>query len=102
VPVDQRWDVLAGLVAHGEDAGDQNQPMMVWYAVEPLVERDMTRALGLAFDSKFPRLVSFAVQRIAAIGTQDALRVLTERLGRTDNPVHQAELLAGITQIVKK
>ena len=102
VPAAKRWDVMAGLVAHGEDAADQNQPLMVWYAAEPLAELDMARALTLSVESKLPNLFSFTVQRIASIRTQEALRVLTERLGRTENPAQQTELVDGINQIVKK
>jgi hypothetical protein len=102
VPAAKRWDVIAGLVAHGEDAADQNQPLMVWYAAEPLAELDMARALTLSLESKLPGLFSFTVQRIASIRTQDALRVLAERLGRTENPAQQTELVDGINQIVKK
>src|SRR5262245_41891902 len=102
VPVEQRWDVLAGLVARGDDGGDQNQPLMVWYAAEPAVPLDMPRALGMAADSKLPKLFSFTVQRIAAVGTQDALRVLSDRLGRTEDAAQQRDLVDGINQIVKK
>jgi hypothetical protein len=83
VSAEKRWDVLAGLLANADDATDQNLPWMVWYAAEPVVALDMSRALGAALDSKLPRLFAFTVQRIAAIGTQEALRVLTDRLGRT-------------------
>ena len=75
---------------------------MVWYAAEPVVALDMSRALGAAFDSKLPRLFAFTVQRIAAIGTQEALRVLTDRLGRTEDAAQQKELLSGISKIVNK
>jgi putative membrane-bound dehydrogenase-like protein len=102
VPPAKRWDIVAALAGHAEDADDLNQPLMVWYAAEPLAEVDMSRALALALESKLPRLFSFTVQRIAAIRTQDALRALTERLGRTENPSQQTELLDGISQIVKK
>jgi hypothetical protein len=102
VPVANRWDVVEGLVAHGEDAADQNQPLMVWYAAEPLADLDMVRAMTLSLESKLPRLFSFTVQRIASIRTQDALRVLTDRLGRTEDPAQQADLLDGISLIVKK
>ena len=102
VSVDKRWDVLAGLLANGDDAADQNLPLMVWYAAEPVVALDMARALGAAFDSKLPRLFEFTVQRIAAIGTQEALRVLTDRLGRTEDAGQQKELLSGISKIVNK
>jgi putative membrane-bound dehydrogenase-like protein len=102
IPVAKRWDVVAALLARAEDAVDHNQPLMAWYAAEPLAEIDMPRALTLANGSKLPRVFSFMVQRIAAIGTQEALRVLTERLGRTQDPGQQTELLNGITEIVKK
>ena len=75
---------------------------MVWYAAEPVVPLDMPRALGLAADSKLPRLFTFTVQRIAAVGTEDALRVLTDRLGRTTDQAQRLDLVDGITQIVGK
>ena len=102
VPVDQRWDALTALFAHGEDAGDQNQPLMVWYAAEPVVPLDMPRALALAAGSQLPRLFTFTVQRISAVGTDDALRVLTDRLGRTTDQAQRLDLVDGITQIVGK
>jgi putative membrane-bound dehydrogenase-like protein len=100
IPVQRRWDVIAALLARDEDAADHNLPMMIWYGAEPAVALDMPRALEIAFESKLPRVLTFAVRRIAAVGTQDALRVLTDRLGRTANLAHQRELVNGINQIV--
>jgi hypothetical protein len=102
VPVAKRWETVAALAARGEDAADHNQPLMIWYAAEPLAELDMDRALTLALESKVPRMFSFMVQRIAALRTQDALRVLADRLARTENPAHQMELVNGLGQIVGK
>lgn len=102
VPVEKRWDVVAGLVARDVDAADHNLPLMVWYAAEPLADADMARALALGAESKLPRIFPFTVQRIAAIKTQDALRVLAERLARTGDTAQQTELVSGINQIVKK
>jgi hypothetical protein len=102
VSAEKRWEVLAGLLAHPDDATDRNLPLMIWYAAEPVVALDMSRALNAAFDSKLPRLFAFTVQRIAAIGTQEALRVLTDRLGRTEDAAQQKELLSGISKIVNK
>lgn len=100
IPAGRRWEVLEELAAHEEDAEDHNLPLMVWYAAEPLAEVDMVRALELAERGRLPRIFSFMVQRVGAIGTQDALRVLTDRLGRTTDGAQQAELLKGITAIV--
>ncbi len=101
-PVEARWDIVAALAAREEDADDQNQPLMVWYAAEPLVPLDMPRALELAERSPLPDLFAFTVRRIAAVGTQTALRVLTDALGRTEDAGRQKALLDGITRIVNK
>ena len=76
---------------------------MVWYAAEPVVAaRHATRARRWRRDPKLPRLFTFTVQRIAAVGTEDALRVLTDRLGRTTDQAQRLDLVDGITQIVGK
>ena len=101
IPVDKRADILSGLLAHREDAGDQNLPLMLWYAAEPSVESDMSRALTMATDSPFSRLFPFTVQRIGATGTPDALRILAERLARTLDRAQQKELATAIAKIVQ-
>jgi putative membrane-bound dehydrogenase-like protein len=99
-PAEKRWDVLAGLLTRSEDAADPNQPLMVWYATEAVVELDMPRALTLAAGTKLPGLFPFAVRRIATVGTQDALRTLTDRLGRTVTASERRELVNGINRLV--
>ena len=102
VPPAKRWEVLEGLLSHAEDAGDHNLPLMVWYAAEPVVELDMPRALTLAGATKLPGMFQYTVRRIAAVGTQDALRTLTDRLGRTANAAERREIASGINRIVGK
>ena len=85
VAVEKRWDAVAGLLSRAEDRNDHNQPLMAWYAAEPLGSLDPQRALTMAADSKLPRTFSFMVQRIAGLKTQEALKVLAERLARTTN-----------------
>jgi hypothetical protein len=101
-PAAKRWDVLAGLVAHPEDATDQNLPLMIWYAAEPVVELDMPRALSLTAEAPMQRLFAFTVQRIAAVGSQDALRALTDRLGRATSAAEQRALADGINLMIKR
>ncbi len=95
VPVDKRWDVLAGLYANDDDATDQNLPLMVWYAAEPVVELDMSRALtrrpirSCRGSSRSPCSASRRSARRTRCG-------LTDRLGRTDDGApRQKELLSG-------
>jgi putative membrane-bound dehydrogenase-like protein len=65
LPVEARWEIAAGLVAHAEDATDHNLPLMIWYGIEPLVPANMPRALKLAAASKIPLLRQFIARRIA-------------------------------------
>jgi hypothetical protein len=46
LPAEQRWEIVAGLLTHDEDAEDHNLPLMYWYALEPLVAADPTRGAG--------------------------------------------------------
>lgn len=39
----QRWPIATALLARGEDAGDQNLPLLIWYGIEPLVRTDLER-----------------------------------------------------------
>jgi hypothetical protein len=65
LPDDARWMVLDRLAQRGEDAADPNLPLMVWYALEPAVTSNPSRALALASRSKLPRLREFVARRIA-------------------------------------
>ncbi|RCR66845.1 PVC-type heme-binding CxxCH protein [Larkinella punicea] len=81
----QRWEVLEALVQKTEDKDDHNLPLMVWYAAEPLAIVDAKRLLQMAEKAKLPKIMPYAVQRIGAIGSNDAKKVLkelNERLGK--------------------
>jgi putative membrane-bound dehydrogenase-like protein len=69
LPPKERKDVLAGLLAHAEDAGDFNLPLLYWYALEPFAGEDPQGAYLLAANGKIPTLVQFTARRIAATAT---------------------------------
>ncbi|MBN7813059.1 dehydrogenase [Algoriphagus sp. H41] len=60
----QRWEVLAALSQHAEDAVDHNLPLMLWYALEPLTDLDAKRALVLAENAKIPLLLEYTWQKL--------------------------------------
>src|SRR5262249_45519102 len=80
LPLERRWEILAGLLGHAEDAADQNLPLMYWYAAEPLATLDARRAARLASSSRVPRVQEFMVRRIGSLGTPGALALLVEEL----------------------
>src|SRR4030095_8543753 len=58
-----RWTVATALMTHGEDAGDQNLPKLIWVGVEPLVAKNPTLALERAGESNIPLLAQFIARR---------------------------------------
>lgn len=102
LPLESRWPILDGLIAHVEDAQDHNLPLMYWYAAEPLAELDMARAMELATASKIP-LAEFMTRRIAAMGTSKVIAFLVDQLGKNsaDAVPVQKSLLGGLNEALK-
>lgn len=99
----QRWDVMDALVQNEQDKDDHNLPLMVWYASEPLAAIDMKRALAMAQKSKMPTQLPYTIQRIAAIGTDDAkklLKELTERMGKLDHSPENHKIQSLIAKVL--
>jgi putative membrane-bound dehydrogenase-like protein len=65
LPLKQRVPVLAHLLAHTEDAPDQNLPLMYWYATEPVVAGDRVAAVKLLTACKIPKVRQFITRRMA-------------------------------------
>src|SRR5262249_31677062 len=69
LPLEKRWPIAEELVRHAEDATDANLPLMLWYAIEPLVPTNPTKAMGLVLNSKVPLMRQFIARR----ATDDAV-----------------------------
>jgi hypothetical protein len=67
IPVTQRWPILNALVAHEEDANDQNLPLMIWYAAEPAVAADPSKAAELLGACKIAKVQEFIARRMASL-----------------------------------
>jgi len=101
LPLEKRWDILAPLTRHAEDAGDHNLPLMYWYATEPLAGVDPARALALAAQSPVAPLPEFMARRVAAAGTPEALALVVERMAETDDKAAHRALLAGLNDSLR-
>jgi putative heme-binding domain-containing protein len=96
-----RWELAAALAAHGEDAEDQNLPLMAWWAFEPLAPLDPARALSLAAGSPLPLQLKFTARRTAAIGTAEAMHALAVSLGGMTDHGTQLAVLQGMLDALK-
>ena len=103
MPNEDRWEILSSLLGHAEDAGDHNLPLMYWYAMEPLCEEDLGRALALgsAHRKIHPQLHAFIVRRIGSSSDPQSLAKLVEALLITKEPSEQLALLDGLNQALK-
>ncbi|HZT82607.1 MAG TPA: PVC-type heme-binding CxxCH protein, partial [Gemmataceae bacterium] len=67
LPAEERWPIAEALAAHAEDAADANLPLMIWYAVEPLVASDPARGAALIKQAKIPLLREYIARRVASL-----------------------------------
>jgi len=97
LPLPQRWPVVKALLQHGEDANDQNLPLMYWYAIEPLIDDDQTAFLALAAIAKLPLIRQHIARRAMTHKEADKhLLVLLQTMGNLDDPFVDADLLDGM------
>ena len=101
LPLELRWDLLAGLLSHSGDAEDHNLPLMIWYGLEPLVPVDMGRAFDLAKSAQVPLIRSFTLRRIADIGSDEAIAMLIESLGKASTAAEKISVLESINTALK-
>ena len=74
LPLAQRIPVLKALLAHAEDAPDQNLPLMYWYATEPVVAADKKVAVQLLGVCNIPKVRQFITRRMAtSVGSKKEL-----------------------------
>lgn len=80
LPLEDRFPIATALASRAEDANDKQQPLMIWYGIEPAVMAHPDKAIALALSSKIP-----TVRRLIT-------RRLTEEIEKT--PEHIDNLLA--------
>jgi len=99
LPLSDRWNIATNLLHHSEDATDKNLPLMIWYAIEPMVDADQERFVGLINQSRIP-LVRKHIARRAASQSQSAvgLNLLSQTLSNNDDPMVQLDILNGALQ----
>jgi putative membrane-bound dehydrogenase-like protein len=66
LPLEDRWTIAFLLAGRAKDESDPNLPLMIWYAIEPLVAADADRALARLGEVKIERVARLMVRRAAA------------------------------------
>ncbi|WP_020468841.1 PVC-type heme-binding CxxCH protein [Zavarzinella formosa] len=98
LPLESRIVVLKQLLSHAEEAADHNLPLLYWYALESVAEKDPATAMKLATEGKIPLLVHFTARRIATTSGMVENDLLAKVIGEMANSADPrlATLLDGV------
>jgi len=86
------WPIAEGLVKHEVDKADHNIPLMLWFAIEPLVAQDSERGLNLVTAGKIPLLKRYAARRAAQA---DKLTAVVRAMDLSSDAATKLELING-------
>ncbi|TDU81259.1 putative membrane-bound dehydrogenase-like protein [Prosthecobacter fusiformis] len=64
LPLASRWPIATALAQREEDSNDRQQPLMIWYGIEPAVAADPMRGVELIANSKIPTVRRLVARRI--------------------------------------
>ena len=96
---DSRWNLAEALASRKEDASDANLPLMIWYGIEPLIEDDLDRYVGLASRAAIPRVRQNMARRIASHSDAPrGLTLLAASLAEAKQAAVSRDLVAGILE----
>lgn len=97
LPLDSRWPIATALAQRAEDANDRQQPLMIWYGIEPAVAADPMKGVELIASAKIPTVRRLVVRRITEeIEKQPAaVEALVALLGK--QPDLQKDILDGMS-----
>jgi putative membrane-bound dehydrogenase-like protein len=67
LPLPERWSIAEALAVRAEDAQDASIPLMLWYAIEPLVPYEPRRAAALLGRIRLPLVGSHLARRLTHV-----------------------------------
>ncbi len=65
LPLEARWPIATALANHKEDSNDRQQPLMIWYGIEPAVAADPMKGVKLISEAKILTVRRLVTRRIA-------------------------------------
>ncbi|HEY5310995.1 MAG TPA: PVC-type heme-binding CxxCH protein [Pirellulales bacterium] len=98
LPVADRPALATPLLAHAEDANDQNLPLLIWYGLIPVANADAGQLASLAAESKIGlvrKMISRRLTEDLAVRPEPINRLLAETVSSTDA---LADVLGGMSE----
>jgi putative membrane-bound dehydrogenase-like protein len=98
--VETRFPIARELLLHEEDASDPNLPLLLWYAVEPLVAARPAEAFELLATARLDVVARFLVRRAAA--EPDLQGRLVEAIASADTVDRRAWMLEELASALRE
>jgi putative membrane-bound dehydrogenase-like protein len=98
LPVADRPGLAAPLLAHAEDANDQNLPLLIWYGLIPVADPDAGQLASLAAESKIAlvrRMISRRLTEDVAARPEPLNQLLAATIKSVDS---LADVLGGMSE----
>ena len=95
LPLASRTEIAKGLVAHAEDAADNNLVLMTWYGIEPMIAQGDDNVLPLAVATKIPKLREFIARHLASGAAPRFAPILRWLEEQNDDVAIQRDILKG-------
>ena len=96
LPLDARWPVATALAKNAADADDRQQPLMIWYGIEPAVAAAPMKGVALIREAKMPVVRRLVARRISEMieSKPEAVDALVALM--TTHPEVRGDVLAGM------
>ncbi len=102
LPLEQREAMASALVAHDEDAGDHNLPLLIWYGLIPLAQSDPAALARIATVCELPTTRKWIARRLAEVLEPDSppLDVLLTAAAKKDR-AFRSDIVLGLADGLK-
>ncbi|MBK8092935.1 MAG: c-type cytochrome [Verrucomicrobiaceae bacterium] len=96
LPLDARFPIATALAKHAEDANDRQQPLMIWYGIEPAVAAEPMKGVELIREAKIPTVRRLVARRIAEMIEEQPQAVDALVALMTERADVRSDVLAGM------
>ncbi len=103
LPVQHRLSLADALMSRGEDAGDHNLPLLVWYGLIPTATAKPTGLAEIGLRSTWPQTQRLIARRLAELleTHPEGVRRMLKFVATTKNPAACKNVLAGLADGLK-
>ncbi len=101
LPLEERFAFAAALAAHAEDATDRDQPLMIWYGIEPAVMAHPQKSIALASESKIPTVTRLIARRLTEEIDSKPENVDTLVIAALKNEGSRGDIVRGMSEALR-